>query len=80
MQNFNDLVNTLIELILLLVPIIFGVTLLVIAWGIIKAWIINAGDTSKVDEGKQLALAGVIALVVMSGIWGILTMLQNSLF
>lgn len=80
MSNFNDLVNALIEIILLLVPLIFAITLIVIVWGVVKAWFINAGDTTKVEEGKQLVLVGVIALVFMSGIWGILRLLHNSLF
>lgn len=80
MQNFNDLVNAIINIIMLLVPFIFAITLVVIAWGVFKAWIFNGGDETSVAEGKQLALAGVIALVVMSGLWGILAILQNSLF
>ncbi len=80
MQNFNDLVNLFISLIMQLVPLVFGVTIIVIAWGIFKAWIFNGGDENSVSEGKQLALAGVIALVVMSGLWGILALLKNSLF
>lgn len=80
MNNFNDLVNFFIDLILLLIPVIFGLTLLVLVWTIIDAWVINAGDEGKVSEGKSRALAGVIALVFMSGIWGILAMLQRSLF
>lgn len=79
-KNFNWLVGQFIDIILLFVPVIFGLTLLIIVWAIIDAWIINAGDEGKVTEGKQRALAGVIALVVMSGIWGILELLHRSLF
>lgn len=79
-QTFNDLVNFFIEILLLAIPLIFGLTLLVIAWGVFNAWIINVGDENKVAEGRQIALAGVIALVVMSGVWGILRILQASLF
>lgn len=79
MQNFSDLVSAFIEIITLLVPLIFALTLLVIVWKVIDAWIINSGDQSKIEEGKQTILVGVIALVVMSGIWGILSILQSSL-
>jgi len=80
MSNFADLVNVLIGFILLLIPLLFGLTILFVVWKLIDAWIINAGDEGKVSEGKQIALAAVIGLVVMSGIWGILRALQASLF
>lgn len=80
MENFSDLVNTFIEMISLLIPLIFAITLLVIVWKVIDAWIINGGDENKVQEGKHTAIVGIIALVVMSGIWGILRILQSSFF
>ena len=80
MNNFADVVARFIELISLLVPIIFAITFLFITWGVIKAWIINGGDEASVEQGKKIAVAGVIGLVLMFGIWGILAMLQSSLF
>lgn len=79
-NNFSELVADLIYLISLVIPLIFTLTLLVIVWKVIDAWILNGGDTTKVEEGKQTVLIGVIALVVMSGIWGILALLRGSLF
>jgi hypothetical protein len=80
MQNFSDLVNTFIGLITLVIPLIFALTFLVIAWKVIDAWIIHAGDANKIEEGKSTILVGILALVVMSGIWGILYILQSSLY
>lgn len=80
MRNFSDLVSFFIGIIAQLVPIIFGLTLLLITWRVIDAWIIHGGDDSKIEDGKQTIIVGVIALVVMSGIWGILAILRNSLF
>ncbi len=77
-STFRDLVSNLIDLISLFVPIIFALTIVVLTWGIIKAWVINGGDEASVEEGKKIALVGVIALVFMFGIWGILSMLQVS--
>lgn len=79
MGNFSDLVNIIIEIIMLAIPVVFGLALLVITWGVVNAWIINGGDETKIKEGKQIIVAGVIGLVVMSGIWGILAILQSSL-
>jgi len=80
MNNFKDVVEMFIGLIAMLVPVIFALTFLVIAWGVIKAWIINGGDESSVEEGKKIAIVGTVALVFMFGIWGILSMLQSSIF
>lgn len=77
--NFAELVNFFINIIELVIPLLFGVTLLYITWKVIDAWIIH-GDGSQVEEGKNTIIVGVIALVVMSGIWGILSILQSSLF
>ena len=79
-HNFAELVDQFIGILSLLVPLLFSLALLVIVWKIVDAWILNAGDTTKVEEGKQLAIVGVIVLVVMSGIWGILRILRYSLF
>lgn len=79
-SNFAELVGLFISLLSLIVPLLFALTLIVIIWRIIDAWIINGGDSTKVDEGKKTALIGVIVLVVMSGIWGILELLRSSLF
>lgn len=79
-DTFSELVADLIYLTSLVIPLIFTITLLVIVWKVIDAWILHAGDTTKIDEGKQTVRIGIIALVVMSGIWGILALLRSSLF
>ena len=80
MNSFSDLVVKFIEIISMLVPVVFALTFLVIVWGIIKAWIINAGDENSVAEGKNIAIVGTIGLVFMFGIWGILSILKASIF
>ena len=78
--TFADLIKEFIELISMVVPILFALVIVFLSWGIIKAWVINGGDEAAVEEGKKIALVGVIALVFMFGIWGILAMLQTSIF
>ena len=79
-QNFSGLVRDLIDLISLVIPLIFSLTLVVISWQVIVAWVINGGDATTVEEGNKTALVGVLVLVVMSGIWGILAILRSSIF
>lgn len=64
----------------LLIPLIFALTFLTIAWGVVKAWIMGDASSEDVENGKKIAIVGVIALAVMSAIWGILRFLRLSLF
>lgn len=80
MKNFTDVVDKLLGIINLIVPLLFALTFLYIIWGVVDAWIIHGGDEGRVEEGKNTLIVGIIALVVMSGIWGILNILKSSLF
>lgn len=79
-QTFSQLVNLFLDIIDALILVIFALALVVILWGITRAWILNAGDESSIEKGKQIALVGIIVLAVMTGIWGILAVLRLSLF
>lgn len=79
-SNFAELVGQFIDILSLVIPFLFGLSLLVIIWKIVDAWIINAGDTAKIEEGRNVALWGIIVLVIMSGIWAILRILRVSVF
>ncbi len=78
--DFKSFVGLIIDLISLLIPFIIGITFLVLMWGIIQAWIMNAGDEKSVESGKKLAQVGIIAFVIMIGIWGILAILRKTFF
>lgn len=79
-KDFKGLVATITSIIGTLVLLIFALTFLVFMWGVIKGWVINGGDSDGVETGKNVVLTSIIALVVMSSIWGILRLLQMSLF
>jgi len=57
-----------------LVPIAFTLALLVFFWGIVKyIW----GEGHGKDDGRKIMIWGVIALFVMSSIWGIIYFLRR---
>ena len=70
----------LVDLLSLVIPLIFALTLLFIIWRIVDSWIINAGDVKKVEEGRKYAGWGILVLVVMVGIWAIVRILRTTLF
>jgi len=79
-QNFSQLVENFIDVLSLIVPVLFSLSLLFIVWKIIDAWVIHSDEPAKVQEGKTLVIVGIVVLVIMSGIWGVLRILRGSLF
>lgn len=79
-RDFAELVDMFLEFIELLVPFVFSLALLVIVWKVIDAWVINAGDTKKIEEGREYAIWGVLVLVVMSAVWAIVRLIRSSIF
>jgi uncharacterized membrane protein len=79
-KSFKGLVGLVTNVIGTLIVLIFALTFLAFMWGIIRTWIIGAGNAEDIESGKKIALTGVIVLVVMSSLWGILYLFQSSLF
>lgn len=76
-NTFGDMVDFFLSLINLAIPVIFALSLLVFVWGIFQGWIMNAGTEAGIDRGKNMAVAGVIGLIVMTGMWGIVALAQS---
>ena len=79
-HNFKGLVGIFSDLIQSLILLVFALTFIVFMWGIIKGWVIKGGEGEGVEDGKKVLFAGIVALVVMSSVWGIVYILQTSIF
>jgi hypothetical protein len=79
-ENFADVVSIFVSLINAAIPVVLALILLFVAWKAIDTWVINAGDEKKISEGKQLIVTSVIVMVVISSVWGLVSLLRNSLF
>jgi hypothetical protein len=79
-RDFKGLVAIFTDIIGTLVILTFALTFLAFMWGVVKGWIIHGGESDGIETGKNVVLTSIIALVVMSSIWGILRLLQSSLF
>jgi hypothetical protein len=62
-----------------LIPLVFGIALLVFLWGVFKYFILGGSDESKRESGKHLMLYSVIGFVVMVSIWGIVNLASSVL-
>jgi hypothetical protein len=78
--DLSSFLGNLTGLINIIIPLIFTLTFLTIAWGVVKAWVMGDATEDDIERGKKVALVGVIVLVIMSSIWGILRFLQSSIF
>jgi hypothetical protein len=79
-RDFAWFIRVITDLIRVLIIFIFALTFLTLIWSVIKGWIIGGGEPEGIESGKKIVLAGIIALIVMCSIWGILYLLQRSLF
>lgn len=78
-KDFKGLVELFLGIMNTLIYIIFALTILVLIWGILRAWVMGGDDAHKVENGKKLVLVGIITLVVMTSLWGILQVVRTSL-
>ena len=75
--DFNSLIAALTSIVVVLIPFIIGLAVLVILWGIF-GYITGAGDEEKRGEAKQYIIWGIIGLFVMTAIWGLVSILENT--
>lgn len=78
--TFGGLVNQILGLINIIIPAVFAIVFIVIVWKIIDAWVINGGDQTKRQEGKQLVMIGSIVFVLMLVTWGVVALLRATFF
>lgn len=71
----SGLLSSLKELIEKAIPVLFSLALLMFFWGVVK-YIRSAGDK---EESKRIMWWGIIALFVMSSVWGLVYFIGDSL-
>lgn len=78
--DFKGLVDFFVGIINSKIILIFASAFIVTIWKIIDAWIIHADDEKKRAEGRVIALTAVVVMAIMGSIWGILKLLNQSIF
>lgn len=58
-----------------LIVVAFGLALLVFLWGL-AVFVLNAGNESKLADGRRLMFWGIIFLFILTSVWGIVRFLQ----
>lgn len=77
-RDLRELIGSVMDIINLTVPVIFGLAVLAFLYGILKY--IFARDIKKIDEARNLIVFGVIGLAVMLSVWGLARFVKNTFF
>lgn len=77
--TFKGLVTELGNIFNLAIGFIIATVFVILVWKIFDAWVINAADEKKREEGKQIAIVAAIVMVVVLSVWGIIMLIQQSI-
>lgn len=77
--TFKGLINGIVSYINTLIPVILIIVFAFVVWKVFDAWVINAGDEKKIEEGKGVVLTSVIVFVIILSLWGLIDFLRKSI-
>src|SRR3989344_5079211 len=70
------ILGKIIDLMLLVIPLVFGPAFLVFLWGIYKY--IRAAEEGDKAEGRNTIMYGIIGLFVMVAVWGLVAVIKGT--
>jgi hypothetical protein len=59
------------------VPLIFALAMVMFIWGVVQ-YVINTDEEAKKQKGKMFMIWGIIALTVMTSVWGLVGIVGNT--
>lgn len=78
-MNLQNLISSATNILVdLLIPIIAAIALLIFFWGLFRS-IAKGGDARGVEEGRSIAVWGLLTLFVMVSVWGLVHFIQSGL-
>lgn len=76
-MTFGDFIDRLIGLLNGVVPIIFGLSVVMFLYGLV-VYITKAGDASNVKNATKYISFGLLGMFVMLSIWGLASILSGT--
>jgi hypothetical protein len=70
LSNLEALARAIGRIINILIPIVFALAILYFFWGLAQ-YILAAGSDEDKGEGRRKMIWGIVALFVMSAVWGL---------
>lgn len=77
-ENLIELANGIGRIVGILIPVVFSLALLFFFWGVVK-YIASAGNEDAQAQGRRIMVGGIIALFVISSVWGLVRYIQDAL-
>lgn len=74
-MDLQTLLKSVITLLNSLIPFILAIAFLVFLWNMMRYFIVEGANQKEHENAKSLALWGIIAFVIIIGIWGIVRLL-----
>lgn len=79
--KLNSLIKIMVwikcVIVVAIIPLVFALAFLFFLWGVFK--FIRSSESKDKEEGKKTIIAGLIGLFVMTSVWGIVKIAQNTL-
>ncbi|MDB5245365.1 MAG: seg [Parcubacteria group bacterium] len=79
MNTITGIIQSLQNIINLLVPLVFAVAFLVFIYGIFRYFILGGANEEKRAEGRKLVMWGIIAFAIMISVWGLVNIITGTL-
>lgn len=79
MSTFSTVVDRLVSIMNLAIPILMGIALFIIVWGLAMS-VLNSESEEAVSKGKSMAIKGAIGLFVITAVWGLVYIVVNAFF
>lgn len=76
-QEFIDFINVFQGLLNTVVPIVIGIAVITMLYGIVK-FIRSADQPDVREEGKKIMAYGILALFVMFAMWGFVNLIIST--
>jgi hypothetical protein len=76
LTNIQQLIVSIKGIVNMLIPIAVAVTVVVFFWGLIKY--VGGGGKSH-EQGRNIMIAGIIALFIEVTLWGVVGFVQNAI-
>lgn len=78
LSNVSRLVESIRNVIDILIPLVAAIALLAFFWGLVKV-ILNAGNEEEKGKGKHIMIWGVVALFIIVSVWGLVKFIGEAI-
>ncbi len=78
-RSLCGIIATAIDIINLAIPLAFTLALAFFLWSLVR-FIVVAGNTQAAKERRVVLVWGIVVFVVLTGVWGIVAILQRTFF